>query len=57
MKTDNTTPRAQSRRATIQAKPQAVSFDIATCAVIVVDMQNDFGAEAGCFIAPASISR
>jgi len=49
MKTENTAPRAQSRVATIQAKPQAVPVDIATCAVIVVDMQNDFGAEGGMF--------
>lgn len=49
MKTDNTMPRAQSRPATIHAKPQAVTVDIATCAVIVVDMQNDFGSEGGMF--------
>ena len=49
MKTDKTMPPAQSRPATIQAKPQAVSVDIATCAVIVVDMQNDFGTEGGMF--------
>ena len=49
MKTDNTMPRAQSRPATIHAKPQAVPVDIATCAVIVVDMQNDFGTEGGMF--------
>ena len=49
MKTDNTMPRARSRPATIHAKPQAVTVDIATCAVIVVDMQNDFGTEGGMF--------
>jgi ureidoacrylate peracid hydrolase len=41
--------RAQSGVATIQAKPQAVSFDVARAAVIVVDMQNDFGSEGGMF--------
>lgn len=40
------TPR---RVATIEAKPYAVTFDVAKTAVIVVDMQNDFGAEGGMF--------
>jgi ureidoacrylate peracid hydrolase len=31
------------------ARPQAVAFDLARTAVIVVDMQNDFGAEGGSF--------
>ena len=41
--------RPQGRIATIDARPQAVSFDIATCAVLVIDMQNDFGSEGGMF--------
>ncbi len=47
MKTQSTAPGSQSRIATIQAKPHAVRVDVATSAVIVVDMQNDFGAEGG----------
>ena len=39
----------RSRVATIRARPHAVSLDIATCAVLVVDMQNDFGADGGMF--------
>ena len=49
MKSLSNTPTARSRVATVQAKPQAVSVDIATSAVIVVDMQNDFGSEGGMF--------
>jgi ureidoacrylate peracid hydrolase len=37
------------RITTIQARPHAVSFDTAACAVIVVDMQNDFGSPGGAF--------
>jgi ureidoacrylate peracid hydrolase len=42
----NETPR---RIATIEARPHAVTFDVEKTAVIVVDMQNDFGAEGGMF--------
>ncbi len=34
---------------TVHAKPQPISIDLARTAVIVVDMQNDFGAEGGMF--------
>ena len=37
------------RRVTIDAKPEALTIDPARSAVIVVDMQNDFGAEGGMF--------
>jgi ureidoacrylate peracid hydrolase len=49
MKSENAIAQAGSRAATIQAKPHAVSVDVATCAVLVVDMQNDFGTEGGMF--------
>jgi len=49
MSNPSTSPRTGSRVATIQAKPHAVSFDTASAAVIVVDMQNDFGSEGGMF--------
>ena len=42
----NETPR---RVATIEARPHAVTFNVERTAVIVVDMQNDFGAEGGMF--------
>jgi ureidoacrylate peracid hydrolase len=37
------------RIVTIEARPQAVSIHTATTAVIVVDMQNDFGTKGGMF--------
>jgi ureidoacrylate peracid hydrolase len=33
----------------VDAQPEAITIDPATTAVIVVDMQNDFGAEGGMF--------
>ena len=38
-----------SRLVTIQAKPEPIELDVARCAVLVVDMQNDFGARGGMF--------
>jgi ureidoacrylate peracid hydrolase len=38
-----------SRRITIGAKPQPITIDTLTTAVIVVDMQNDFGSKGGMF--------
>ena len=49
MKSGNAITQVGNRVATIHAKPCAVSFDVATCAVLVIDMQNDFGADAGMF--------
>jgi ureidoacrylate peracid hydrolase len=40
---------AAGRAATIQARPQPISIDTARTAVIVVDMQNDFGSKGGMF--------
>ncbi|MEX0676921.1 MAG: cysteine hydrolase [Pirellulales bacterium] len=34
---------------TIDAQPKAITIDVAKTAVIVVDMQNDFGAKGGMF--------
>jgi ureidoacrylate peracid hydrolase len=34
---------------TLTARPNSISFDIASTAVIVVDMQNDFGSKDGMF--------
>lgn len=39
----------QRRVATIQARPHAVLVDTTACAVLVIDMQNDFGSEGGMF--------
>ncbi len=41
--------RSPGRQVTIAAKPEALTIDPAQSAVIVVDMQNDFGAEGGMF--------
>lgn len=49
MKSKNAIAEVGNGTATIQAKPYAVSVDVATCAVLVVDMQNDFGMEGGMF--------
>lgn len=48
MKNDSALNRTR-RLATIDAKPCSVTVDITATAVIVVDMQNDFGAEGGMF--------
>ena len=37
------------RTAVVDAKPDALTIDVAKTAVIVVDMQNDFGAKGGMF--------
>lgn len=43
-------PRATKGRAvTLDAKPEPIKFDTARTAVIVVDMQNDFGSKGGMF--------
>ena len=34
---------------TIDAKPQAIEIDISRTAVLIVDMQNDFGSKGGMF--------
>jgi ureidoacrylate peracid hydrolase len=34
---------------TVEAKPEAIQIDIAKCAMLVIDMQNDFGAKGGMF--------
>lgn len=39
----------KSRVVTLDAKPSGVEIDCARTAVIVVDMQNDFGAKGGMF--------
>lgn len=39
----------KSRLVTIEAQPKAITIDLAKTAVIVVDMQNDFGAKGGMF--------
>ncbi|MGI9164902.1 MAG: cysteine hydrolase family protein [Pyrinomonadaceae bacterium] len=41
--------RTPTRILTIDAKPEPIAIDAAKTAVIVVDMQNDFGAEGGMF--------
>src|SRR5688572_19346883 len=37
------------RRVTIEARPEPITIDTSTTAVIVVDMQNDFGSRGGMF--------
>jgi ureidoacrylate peracid hydrolase len=41
--------RAVSREVTVEARPASISIDTARTAVIVVDMQNDFGSKSGMF--------
>jgi ureidoacrylate peracid hydrolase len=41
--------RANSRIVRIDAKPEAIAIDVTKTAVIVIDMQNDFGAKGGMF--------
>src|SRR6266550_7254261 len=40
---------SSSRRIVIEAKPEAITIDPAHSAVVVVDMQNDFGSAGGMF--------
>jgi ureidoacrylate peracid hydrolase len=40
---------SKSRVVTVEARPEAISMDTAKTAVIVVDMQNDFGSKGGMF--------
>src|SRR5262245_14214491 len=40
---------SEGRFVTVAAKPEPLTMDPARSAVIVVDMQNDFGAEGGMF--------
>src|SRR5690348_16669931 len=40
---------SSSRRITVSAQPQAIGVDPAHSAIVVVDMQNDFGSEGGLF--------
>lgn len=42
-------PASAARRMRIEAQPTAVELDLARAAVLVVDMQNDFGAPGGMF--------
>lgn len=44
-----TSHRSTDRTITFDAKPEALTIDPAQTAVIVVDMQNDFGAKGGMF--------
>jgi ureidoacrylate peracid hydrolase len=41
--------RSAGRRITIEAKPQPITLETSAAAVIVVDMQNDFGSKGGMF--------
>ena len=45
----NTTPTAGHRAVSVDAKPEPITIDIERTAVLVVDMQNDFGAKGGMF--------
>ena len=40
-------PNGKSRIVSIDAKPEPISFDPARTAIVVVDMQNDFGTKGG----------
>jgi ureidoacrylate peracid hydrolase len=56
-KVDNVTPASLAQASmkvlpneiTLVARPCAITFDVASTAVIVVDMQNDFGSKDGMF--------
>jgi ureidoacrylate peracid hydrolase len=39
----------KNRRVTVSAKPEPIAIETASTAVIVIDMQNDFGAKGGLF--------
>jgi ureidoacrylate peracid hydrolase len=39
----------KNRAVTIEARPESIRVDIDKCALLVIDMQNDFGAKGGMF--------
>lgn len=43
-------PVPSERRIVVDATPEPLAVDSGRTAVIVVDMQNDFGAEGGMFV-------
>ncbi len=45
----NQRPNGGGRLVTIEAKPGPIGVDLARTAIVVVDMQNDFGAKGGLF--------
>ena len=45
----NQGPNGAGRLVTIEAKPGPIGIDLARAAIVVVDMQNDFGAKGGMF--------
>jgi ureidoacrylate peracid hydrolase len=47
--TSHLSPDAKSEVVRLDARPEPVVFDTAKTTVIVVDMQNDFGAKGGMF--------
>jgi ureidoacrylate peracid hydrolase len=49
MTTDSVSSKPPSRLLTIDAKPHPITVDVASTVIIVVDMQNDFGAVGGMF--------
>ena len=38
-----------SRMISVEARPGPVTMDLTRCAMLVIDMQNDFGAQGGMF--------
>ena len=49
MAAEETHAEVRSRHIRVEARPVPMDIDIRRCAVLVVDMQNDFGAEGGMF--------
>ena len=41
--------RKSTRKVSIEAQPEAITIDLNTTAVLVIDMQNDFGSKGGMF--------
>ena len=39
----------KTRAIAIEARPESIQIDIGKCALLVIDMQNDFGAKGGMF--------
>ena len=47
MAAEETHAEVRPRHIRVEARPVPMDIDIRRCAVLVVDMQNDFGAEGG----------
>lgn len=54
MNISTSTGGASATTLNLHARPQCLALDLRRTAVLVIDMQNDYGTEGACSTAPAS---